>query len=335
MKLDLPVLAEVTRGDYVESRHHGAYAVVGAAGKLLAHAGDIESPIFPRSAIKAFQALPLLESGAAEQFGFTDEEIALAVSSHNGEPEHVRVARSMLTKAGVKEADYECGSHWPYDLPALRAMIAKGESPADVHNNCSGKHAGMLAAAKGLNAPTKGYSRLDHPLQQAIAKAMGEICDCDVTNAPCGIDGCSVPTWAIALKNLARGFQRFSSGEDLSETRKAACQRIIKAAAAHPFMVAGTGRFCTDLMTAVPRAFVKTGAEGVFCAAIPHAGIGIAIKCEDGAHRASETACAAVLASLDVWNDSEREKLKGFTRQPIKSRRGDMVGEVRSVIYCA
>lgn len=326
-----PVLAEVTRGAFVESRHHGAWAVAGPGGVLLASSGDIETPIFPRSAIKAFQALPLLESGAADRFGFTDEELALAVSSHNGEPEHLRVARSMLTKAGVTEADYECGSHWPYDLPALRAMIAKGESPKDVHNNCSGKHAGMLAAAKGMGVDTHGYSGLAHPVQQAVAKAMGEMCGLDLASAPCGIDGCSVPTWALPLKNLAFGFQRLASGEGLDAKRKAACQRIIKAVAAHPFMVAGSERFCTDLMTAVPRAFVKTGAEGVFCGAVAHAGIGIAVKCEDGAHRASETAMAAVLASLDCWTAEEKGKLESFTRQPIRSRKGALVGEVRSV----
>lgn len=327
-----PVLAEVTRGEAVESRHLGAFCVMGAGGKVLASAGDTTAPIFPRSAIKAFQALPLLESGAADRYGFTDEEIALCVSSHNGEPEHLRVARSMLAKAGVTEADYECGSHWPYDLPALRDMIAKGETPHDVHNNCSGKHAGMLAFAKASGAPLKGYVGIEHPVQQAVAKAMGEICGVDLSQQIWGIDGCSVPTWALPLSNLARGFQRLASGEDLSETRKAACARIIKAARAHPFMVAGTERFCTDLMKAVPRAFVKTGAEGVFCGAVPHAGIGIAIKCDDGAHRASETAMAAVLAGLDCWTDKERAALQGFARQPIHSRKGVEIGEVRAVV---
>ncbi|MDP4823398.1 MAG: asparaginase [Aestuariivirgaceae bacterium] len=327
-----PVLAEVTRGNAVESRHLGAFCVMGPGGTVLASAGDIIAPIFPRSAIKAFQALPLLESGAADRYGFTDEEIALCVSSHNGEPDHLRVARSMLAKAGVTEADYECGSHWPYDLPALRDMIAKGETPHDVHNNCSGKHAGMLAFAKASGVDLKGYVGIEHPVQQAVAKTMGEICDVDLSEQIWGIDGCSVPTWALPLKNLARGFQRLASGEDLSETRKAACQRIIKAACAHPFMVAGTDRFCTDVMKAVPRAFVKTGAEGVFCGAVPHAGIGIAVKCDDGTHRASETAMAAVLAGLDCWTAEERAALQGFARQSIKSRKGVEIGEVRAVI---
>ena len=332
MQTNLPVLVEVTRGDIVESRHHGSFAIVGKNGALLHAAGDIQGPVYPRSAIKAFQALPLLESGAADQFGFSDEELALAISSHNGEPEHVRVAKSMLEKAGVNEADYECGSHWPYDHKALRALIAEGGAPRDIHNNCSGKHAGMLAAAKALSAPTKAYSTIDHPLQQAIAKAMGEMCEIDLHKATWAIDGCSVPTWAIPLQNLARGFQKFASGEGLSEARKNACQRLINAAKNHPFMVAGSDRFCTNLMQALPRAFLKDGAEGMFCASIPHAGLGVAIKCEDGAHRAAEIACAGVLSLLDVWNEAERKVLENFMREPIKSRKGVIVGEVRSVI---
>jgi L-asparaginase II len=238
----------------------------------------------------------------------------------------------MLAKAGVSEADYECGSHWPYDMPALHDMITKGETPHDVHNNCSGKHAGMLAFAKASGADVKGYVGIDHPVQLAVAKAMGEICDIDLKAQAWGIDGCSVPTWAIPLKNMARGFQRLASGEDLSEARKAACQRMIRAARAHPFMVAGTERFCTDLMKALPRVFVKTGAEGVFCGAIPHAGIGFAVKCDDGAHRASEAATAAVLLGMDGWTPEERTVLQGFIRQPIKSRKGVEVGEVRATV---
>lgn len=327
-----PVIAEVTRGPHVESRHTGAYAVMGPGGLLIRAAGDIRTPIFPRSAIKAFQALPLIESGAADRFGFTDEELSLAVSSHNGEADHVRVARGMLRKAGVDEADYECGSHWPYDMAALRQMVALGEEPVQAHNNCSGKHAGMLATARALGAGTKGYVDVSHPVQQAVAKAMGEMCDVDMAKQPWGIDGCSVPTWALPLENLARGFQRFASGEGLEEKRAQACRRIIRAVAAHPFMVAGTERFCTDLMRAVPRAFVKTGAEGVFCGAVAHAGIGIALKCDDGAHRASEAAMAAVLAGLDCWTQAEADALARFACVPLTSRRGATVGEVRAAV---
>jgi L-asparaginase II len=327
-----PVIAEVTRGGVVESRHAGAYTVVDAAGKLIASAGDIAQAIFPRSAIKAFQCLPVIESGAADRFGFTDEELALACASHSGETRHVEVARSMLAKAGMSESQYECGPHWPYDLSAHHDMVRRDEEPHAVHNNCSGKHAAMLALARHLDAPAQGYSAIDHPVQRAVARTMSELCEVEIDAQPHGTDGCSVPTWAIPLRNLALGFARFGSGAGLGEKRDAACQRIIAAVRAHPFMVAGSNRFCTRLMQVVPRAFVKTGAEGVFCGAIPHAGLGIALKCDDGASRASEAAMAAVLASLPVWADSERRALKAFAATDLSNWRKTRVGDVHALI---
>jgi L-asparaginase II len=327
-----PVIAEVTRGGVVESRHAGAYAVVDATGKLVASAGDIAQAVFPRSAIKAFQCLPLIESGAADRFGFSAEELALACASHSGEREHVRVAGGMLAKAGMNETQYECGPHWPYDLTAHHDMVRQDEEPRAIHNNCSGKHAGMLALARHLNAPAEGYTRIDHPVQRAVARAMGEICDVDIDAQPHGIDGCSVPTWAMPLRNLALGFARFGSGARLGDKRDAACRRIIDAVRAHPFMVAGSNRFCTRVMQAVPRAFVKTGAEGVFCGAVPHAGLGIALKCDDGASRASEAAMAAILASLQVWTDAERKALKAFAATDLSNWRKAHVGDVHALI---
>ena len=320
-----PVIAEVMRGGIVESRHTGAYAICDRGGKLLASAGDIETPVFPRSAIKAFQCLALVESGAADAFGLSDEEVALACASHNGEPEHVRVARSMLAKAGNTEALYECGAHWPIEEEAHHALVREGVKPGAVHNNCSGKHAGMLAFARQLKADPQDYVTLSHPVQQAIAKTMGAICDCDLSHQPCGIDGCSVPTWAIPLRNMALGFARFT------DPSNKAAQRIIAAVRSHPFMVAGTRRFDTDLMKALPRVFVKTGAEGVYCGCIPHAGIGIALKCDDGAGRAAEVAMARLLASLDVWTADERKTLQSFTHHELRNWRKIEVGEVRAV----
>jgi L-asparaginase II len=327
-----PVIAEVTRGGVVESRHTGAYVVVDASGKLVASDGDISQAVFPRSAVKAFQCLPLIESGAADHFGFSDEELALACASHNGEAAHVKVAGSMLAKAGMKETQYECGAHWPYDIASQHDMARRAEEPRAIHNNCSGKHAGMLALARELGAPAAGYTLIDHPVQRAVARAMSELCDLDIDAQPHGIDGCSVPTWAIPLRNLALGFARFGSGAGLSEGRQAACRRIIAAVRAHPFMVAGTNRFCTRVMQAVPRAFVKTGAEGVFCGSIPHAGLGIALKCDDGASRASEAAMAAIMASLPVWSDVEKQTLKAFAETDLSNWRKMHVGDVHAVI---
>ncbi|MEE4236623.1 MAG: asparaginase [Anderseniella sp.] len=326
-----PVVAEVTRGGIVESQHRGAIAVVGPGGKLLASAGNIGDPVFPRSAIKAFQCLPAIEAGVVEAFGMSDEEIALACASHNGEEEHVRVARSALAKAHLGEELYECGPQWPSLGCALRDLVRAGGEALPVHNNCSGKHAFMLAFAQQLGVDPHGYTKRDHPVQQAIEKAMGEMCEFDLANTPCGIDGCSVPTWALPLRNIAVGFQKFASGEGLDDGRAAACRRIIAAVRAHPFMVSGTKGFCTELMQAVPRAFVKVGAEGVYCAAVAHAGIGVAIKIDDGAGRGAEVAVARALANLDCWSNEEKSALEGMTSHPLTNRRGIEVGEVRAV----
>lgn len=326
-----PVIAEVTRGSIVESRHEGSYAVVGADGRLLASAGDIDRPVYPRSAIKALQAMAAIENGVVDRFGFVPEEIALMCASHGGEPRHVAAALGMLAKCGLGAEDYECGTHWPSFDPAAHDLARAGLDAGPVHNNCSGKHAGMLALAMTLGADPKGYVRPDHPVQQAVAKVIGDLCDVDMTAVPRAVDGCSVPTWALPLRNLALGFSRLASGEGLNEIRRAAARRIIEAVRAHPFMVAGTGRFCTALMQFVPRAFVKTGAEGVYCACVPHAGIGIALKCDDGAGRAAEVTAAAVLAGLDVWSEAERAALAGFTHTPLYNRNQIEVGEVRAL----
>ena len=319
-----PVIAEVTRGGIVESRHTGAFAVVDGAGKLIRSAGDFAAPIFPRSAIKAFQCVPVIESGAADRFGFTEEELALACSSHNGEPDHVRVARSMLKKAQNGEEHYECGAHWPYLAEAQHDLVRHGSGPMQVHNNCSGKHAGMLALSRQLGADPRDYVKIEHPVQQAIAKAIAEYCDVDVGTLTWGIDGCSVPTWAYPLSNMALGFAK------LTET--ATGKRIIAAVRKYPFMVAGTGRFDTKLMELLPRVFVKTGAEGVYCGCIPHANIGIALKCDDGAGRAAETAMASLLASLDVWTVEEKAILQTFTHAALTNWRHIHVGDVHAAM---
>lgn len=320
-----PVIAEVTRGGIVESRHRGSYAVVDHGGHVVAAEGGIAAAVYPRSAIKAFQCLPVLESGAADRFGFTEEEIALCCSSHNGEAEHVRVARAMLAKAGNGEDLYECGAHWPFHEDTRFHLIRQGEACGPVHNNCSGKHAGMLALARQIGVDPQGYTRPDHPVQRLIAERIGALCDVDLADQPVGIDGCSVPTWAIPLKNLALGFARFAAADD------AACQRIIAAVRAHPFMVAGSGDFDTLLMEALPRVFVKTGAEGVYCACIPHAGLGVALKIDDGASRAAEVAIASVLSGLDVWTAEERSVLERFRHHELANWRKFSVGEVRGL----
>lgn len=319
-----PILAEILRGTAVESFHRGAFAVANSQGEIVLSQGDITRNIFPRSAIKAFQCVPLIETGAADHFGFVDEDIALACSSHSGEAEHVRVASSMLAKAKIDETSYECGSHWPERMDDKTALINAAAMPRAIHNNCSGKHAGMLALAKHLGAPLKDYVKREHPVQQAVATALDHYCAANTATAPCGIDGCSVPTWAMPLSNLAQGFAKlFAPGNTTG-------QRIAKAARAHPFLIAGTNKFDSTLMAAVPRVFLKVGAEGVYCGAIPHAALGFALKIDDGAIRGAEVAAANVLQKLDCWTAEEKIELSRFSHSTLSNWRKLEVGATRA-----
>jgi L-asparaginase II len=319
-----PVVAEILRGPIVESQHRGAFAVVDADGRVMRSSGDIRKPIFPRSAIKAFQCVPVIESGAASAFGLTDEEIALCCASHCGEADHVRVATSMLHKAGVTEASYECGASWPERMDDRAALILAGQGPRAIHNNCSGKHAGMLVLAKHMGAPVAGYVVKDHAVQKSVAAALDHYCDAQTTNAPRGVDGCSVPTWAMPLENMARGFAKLFANDNTTG------RRIEIAVRAHPHLVAGTGKFDTLIMQAVPRLFIKYGAEAVYCGAIPHAGLGFALKVDDGAARAAEVAVARMLAALDCWSADEKISLQDFSHSTLRNWRKLEVGESRS-----
>ncbi|HYF57008.1 MAG TPA: asparaginase, partial [Salinarimonas sp.] len=293
--MDNPVLVDVARGPLVESCHRGALCVADADGTVLLSLGDVERPVFPRSAVKAIQALPLVAGGAADRLGLTDAEIALAISSHSGEPAHVETADAMLAKAGCDPSCLACGGHWPMDQAAARALEARGGTPTRLHDNCSGKHAGFLCLACGLDAPREGYERAVHPVQGLVRAALEDVTGACHTPDVMAVDGCSIPTYAVPLPSLAYGFARFGTGAGLPPETGRAAARIRRAAAAHPFMVAGTGRFDTRLMERLrERAFVKTGAEGVYCAALPEVGLGVALKCDDGATRAAE----AILASL-------------------------------------
>ena len=294
-----PVLVEVVRGALVESRHAGAIAIADADGRLVLALGNVERPVYPRSAVKALQALPLVESGAADAFGLIDDELAVACASHSGDDVHVAAVRSLLAKAGLDESDLACGVHWPVSDQAMRALIKAGRRPLAIHNNCSGKHAGMLAACVHLGLDPRGYERPDHQLQIMIAGIISETCGVKLDRAGMGVDGCSLPTWSLPLAALARGFARFGTGEGLAPVRAAATARLRQACFAAPELVAGEGRFDTVAMRALaPELFVKGGAEGVHCAALPGQGLGIALKIDDGAKRGDERALAELLAAL-------------------------------------
>jgi L-asparaginase II len=326
-----PVLAEVMRGECVESVHRGAACVMDGDGRVVLSIGDIDRPVFPRSAVKAIQALPLIEGGFADRFGLTADEIALCVSSHSGEPVHAETSARMLAKAGRDASCLECGAHWPMGEIAARALAATGAKPTALHNNCSGKHAGFICLACGMDEDPAGYVGADHPVQKAVAGAMSEMTGAAHGPEMMGVDGCSIPTYAIPLKAMALGFARFASGTGMGPERAKAAERIRLAVAAHPHMVAGTGRFDTAIMQALgARIFTKTGAEGVFCAAIPEAGLGLALKCDDGGTRAAQVAMASLAARFLPFDDGERAAMAPLLSPTLRNWNGIEVGRIRA-----
>jgi L-asparaginase II len=324
-----PILVEVLRGSLVESRHRGAVAVADADGGAVLAVGDVATPIFPRSAIKALQALPLVESGAADGYGFGDEELALACASHSGEAAHVAGVTRMLAKAGLDAAALRCGAHWPIAQPALVALARTGE-PSALHNNCSGKHAGFLCVACAAGIDHTDYWRPQHPVQREVRAVLEHMTGATLSDDRRAIDGCSVPTWAIPLQNLAHAFAKFANGRGLAPERARAAARLRAACAQKSWHVAGTGRFCTEIMQLLgARVFVKTGAEGVYCGALPEQGLGIAIKCDDGAGRSSQAIMAALIARFLPLCDAERAALTRFAHPTLRNWNGFEIGALR------
>jgi len=325
-----PFLVEVTRGGLVESRHRGAIAIVDADLASVLAIGDIATPVFPRSAVKPLQALPLVESGAADRFGFGNEELALACASHGGEPAHVDGVAHMLAKAGLDASVLACGTHWPSSQAVAFALARTGAAASALHNNCSGKHAGFLCVACAMGVDHEGYCQPEHAVQRAVRAVLEDLTGAALSQDCRAIDGCSVPTWATPLKNLAFAFAKFGTGHGLGPERARAAARLRIACALKPWYVAGTGRFCTEIMGLLgPRALVKTGAEGVFCGALPELGLGIAIKCDDGAGRAAEAIMAALIARFLPTDDQERAALVRFARPTVRNWNGIAVGELR------
>jgi L-asparaginase II len=324
-----PVLVEVLRGALVESRHRGAVAVVDAGGASVLALGDVERPVYPRSAIKALQALPLVESGAADRYGLGPEELALACASHSGEPGHVATAARMLRLAGLDPGALKCGAHWPIHQPSAQALAREGGTASALHNNCSGKHAGFLCVACALGADRGTYVEPNHPVQRAVKATLEGLAGATLGQDVCAVDGCSVPTWALPLAALALAFARFGSGATLAPDRAKAAARLRAACAEKPWHIAGTGRFCTGIMQRFSaRVFVKTGAEGVFCGALPDQGLGIAVKCDDGAGRAAEVMMAATLARL-LKSDADQAALEPYVRPSLRNWNGIVVGGLR------
>jgi L-asparaginase II len=329
-----PVLVEITRAGYVECIHRGAIALSDADGNPRAALGDIKRPVFPRSAIKLIQALPLVQSGAAARFGFGVAELALASASHVGSPTHVHVAEDMLKASGCAERDLACGPHLPLGENEAREMLQQGRAPHRCHNNCSGKHAGMLATAVHLGEPIAKYYDPAHPVQQRIKAALERLTGATLGETEIGIDGCSAPNWAVPLEKLATAFARLVSGNGLPDDDRSATRTLLEACWQKPELVAGNGQLDTSLLRRFPKKlFVKSGAEGVHCGGLPDSGIGFALKIDDGAKRASQVVASALIAAL-LSDASDLAK-----PSPLRNWDGRVVGEIRAsgelAAFCA
>ncbi|MBL6924665.1 MAG: asparaginase [Acidimicrobiia bacterium] len=310
----------MTRGDRVESIHDVDAVIVTATGVVVDSWGDPDRLVLPRSASKPIQALPLVVTGAADAFDLTNVELALACSSHNAEPAHVSAVARWLALIGATPDDLECGAHAPLVEEAAADLFRSGGKPDASYNNCSGKHAGFLTVCRHVGLDFPGYLEASHPLQRDhVTPALEDWCGLDLSDQVPGVDGCGIPVWAIPLKSLAAGWARLGSGPVGSPEH-----RLLTAMRAEPFLVAGTGRACTRLISdSTGGVVVKTGAEGVFCGTVPDDGLGISLKVRDGAGRASGPAMAWLLRSLD--------RLDGGDEEMVVNRAGTVVGAVRVV----
>lgn len=321
---------EILRGDVVESQHRVHVAVAHAEQGLVASAGNPAHISFVRSSIKMFQALPFVEGGGVERFGLTAQELALCTASHGGEPFHVAAARSILAKASLTEEALACGAHAPMHAPSAEALRASGMRPSRLHNNCSGKHGGMLACASQQGWPTSGYHLAAHPLQQQILTTLAQWMGVDRDDIEQGIDGCGLPTFAMPLDAVAEGCARFSAA---AADGHPAPSSLFAAMTAHPEYVAGTDRLDTDLIRAAQgKLFSKVGAEGFYCVGLPSMRTGVALKVEDGAVRAAEPALLAILRAIDAISETALQSLQRYATPTILNTRGETVGAIRTFL---
>jgi L-asparaginase II len=316
----------VSRGDLVESEHRVHAVVAGPSGRDLI-IGDSRYPTTLRSVAKLFQALPLVEDGVADTLPLSAEELALCCASHNTETAHVDTARAILARAGLGDADLACGPHRPMDPDAARALDDAGVDPGPIHNNCSGKHAGMLALAVHHGWETDGYHLPDHPVQRRMLAEVARWSELDPDSIPTGVDGCGIPCYGLPLDRLAEAFRRFGAEGSPGPAR------LLDAVGRHPFMIGGSDRLCTRLPAVTDgRIVAKIGAEGVYGAVDRGTGRGIAVKVEDGSRRAVEPALMGVLEALGALENDEIEALDAFRAPEVRNTRGDVVGRIEFVL---
>lgn len=327
------VLVHVTRGNIVESLHRGDLAIVDFEGKLRFSVGSPREKItFIRSSSKPIQALPILESGAADHFGLCEDELAIFCASHSGEPGHIDTVRSILQKIGLTEDSLQCGTHWSSHKPTAEAMLLAGQTPQSIHCNCSGKHSGMLTLAQYHGWDVSNYTELSHPVQQSMLQSMALFAGISPEKISVGIDGCGVPVFGLSVYHMALSFAKLANPELLPSRTQRAVKRITTAMMNHPFNVAGTGRLCTVLMTVGRgKVFAKSGAEAVYCVGIPELGLGLAVKIEDGGSRAVAPTVIEALKQIGALSSEQLQALKTLHEPTNYNHRKEIIGETKAV----
>lgn len=318
---------DVLRSANIESRHSVSAIVVNSNGLIENSWGHPEQKIYPRSSLKAIQALAIIMSGADKKFAVTDIELALASASHGGELKHTDVVSHFLKRLGLSVADLECGAHMPGHQNSAIALLKNGHDFSALHNNCSGKHTGMLATALALGVVPQGYSQAKHPVQKLIKNIIEDFCSEIISDNDIAIDGCSIPTYFLQMKSLALAMARLSDPQNFSDKYASASERVYRVNVENPFYIAGTDRYCTNMMIELNKtALIKTGAEGVMFAAIPSLKLGVVVKVHDGASRAAEMTMSWLLKELGLLNEASWEK---FSKIPIKNWNQIRTGIVR------
>jgi len=324
------LLVEVTRNSTVESRHYGAAVVCDFKGNVVESWGDIESLVFPRSALKPMLAIHLVESGASDQYALSDAELSLACSSHQGEMMHQNLVASWLNRLGLTEEHLACGAVLPEHTESAHELLASGQHGCRLHHNCSGKHTGFLTTALHLDITLDNYHLVEHPLQQLSLEILSDLAGINLKQYPMGIDGCGLPAPTMPLLQLGLATARFANPRELSDTRAQAIYRLHEAITNEPLYIAGHGSVVSELNEVTKGAVLaKTGAEGVVTAALPERGLGIAVKIVDGSSRARSVALLAILDHLGALNDEEKQQLQTHIAPTIVNSRGLTVGEIR------
>lgn len=326
-----PILVEVFRANVLESFHRGAICIVNENNEVIYSKGNIAQVCYPRSAMKFIQVLPLIVLGGVEKFGFTLEEIAIMCGSHNAEKEHISIVESILHKIGLSRNELFCGPQYPTSKRDADALIKQNKKPEHIHNNCSGKHAGMLALCQLMGVSTLDYINPNHAIQQLILEYVELLYEYPRAQMVTALDGCSAPIYSIPVINQAIAFKNLVSNQYENKLAQA-CKMVIEAVGTHPFMVAGSKRYCTDMMQiCAPHIIGKTGAEGIFCMSLPQHKLGVCIKIDDGKMLPQYNVAQAFVEATRLFTPAQLIPLHHYLNEPLTNFNKFRVGEIKAI----